>query len=212
MIETVDESNRRLDYLPAVQVAFDGTDLDVELLNGLDPGDGAIGTLASDAADKIEALFRHLDGKVHAYIIRELLRKALGDANATTVRPSGGVYFVMRTRLDQVDAIEQLAGGLCGVDFTVVPLINDKKRAEMIRRAYEAETVGELDALTAEITELLRGEPVTSRKAAALQAQLQDTIARTKEYEQLLSTQMSSAEFRITNVRNQIVRLFKHTK
>src|SRR5918996_2030849 len=81
----------------------------------------------------------------NSYAVRELIRRELTLANATLVRPTGGVYFVMRTNAPALDKVLLLGEQLEGTSVHALPLIDDAKQRQMVREAVENETVLEID-------------------------------------------------------------------
>lgn len=209
VVEEVDAANKRLSYSPVHQVAFDGTQIISGYLGVSLPG----GSTAADAtlAD-IRSGYDAQKGKLNSYAIREVIRRVLGRAQATTVRSGGGVYFVMADHVHHLAALEQLAGLIDGVSVHALPLIDDIKQRKMVKEAFEAETVGEIDRRLGEIDTILNGPEIPESRFLTLNQEMQDLIGKAETYSDLLEESMGNAEFRMQVYRKKMGAVLNHVK
>lgn len=208
VVEQVDGANKRLSYTPAVSLQFEsvGGIITIEALSA-QPDDQVM-----NVAELIEQDFQRERGMVNSYGIRDLIRTVLADTGATSVRPGGGVYFVMQSKVDYVDALDALSKVVRGVDVHSVPLIDDKRQREMVRKAVEAETVGEIDKTLAEIEEIMDGEEITVERFTVMTNRMLTLKGRTQEYAELLDEELGNTEFRIKVLETKMRQLYHHTK
>lgn len=207
VVERVDGGNQRLSYEPAVSLCFtsDTSMIETEILASGYPQ-------AENLADLIRDDFDTERGSVNAYAIRELCRKAILATNATIVRPGGGVYFVMQARVDRVEALEEMAEKMDGVEVHSLPLIDDGKQRAMLRRAIEAETVDEIDSTLAEIEKLMKGPEITFERYGQMVARMNDVKSKTGEYAELLDEALGNTDFRLTQYQRAMKKLLDHVK
>jgi len=189
--ERVDANNRKLGYTEVAELAFNRKTAVVTCTH-LGTGSGKAGALIRDKiCNDIKAEYEMNRGCLNGYAIRMLILRVLKEAcNATNVRyPSGGVYFVSEAHAGRLAALERLGEALSELGAVVhtLPLIDDKRQREMLRRAFESESVDAIDSLLAEITDLKKsGKKITMDRYASYVTQLNDLNTKTKQYTDLL--------------------------
>lgn len=209
--ETVDHSGKKLEYTQLRDLEFDrGTSLIT--VTDLPPNAGsAKDVIANEITLEVRAEFHAWRGMLTSYAIREYLRKTLLGLGATCVRD--GVYFIAEDKADKVIAVENFANGVNGSEFHSLPLLDDSKQREMIRRAFEAETQDAIDTMMADIKETRdAGKKITSDKYAEIITRFQELSLRTKEYEGLLETALDQAHSRLSLFQTAIVNFREHVK
>lgn len=202
--ETVDVQGEKLGHVNAAEVRFDKASgqLSVKVLDQ-DPNAIAV-------AEEIKANYATERGCVNEMSIRELIRKILNSVNATNVRgKGGGAYFVSRDHLDTVVALEQFANALpATVDLLVIPFLDDTKRREYVREAFEVECTGEIKALLNEVADLHQaGKPLSGDKFATFLEKYHAFRPQVKEYEGLLETQLGSVHSMLDILKVSIMKL-----
>lgn len=213
VVEEVDAANKRLSYTPVYEVAFDGTSIQSGYVGvGLHGGVPGASPSADAVLADIDSGFHAQKGKLNSYAIREVIRRVLGRSQATTVRSGGGVYFVMAAHVDHLAALEGLAERLDGVSVHSLPLLDDVKQRTMVKEAFEAETVGEIDRRLGEIDAILNGPEIPESKFLALNNEMQELIDKAESYSDLLEESMGNAEFRMKVYRKKMVSLLNHVK
>jgi hypothetical protein len=169
---------------------------------------------AASIAGQIRHDYEATKGTINSYGVRELIRKILLDVNATNVRgPGGGVYFVSNAHKATVDSLEQLASLIPG-DVLVhsLQLLDDGKQREMLRRAYESETAEEADRVVNEMAELAAEVKAGRRRLDHDRVNTYlEVLARyrgkAREYKQLLSSSLDTADSRLDIMQGQIQEL-----
>lgn len=190
VVEQVNASGVKLNLTPAVQVEYDAGNITLTHLSSpLGHHDQAMAV-----AELIEQDYDAQRNTVNAYGVRELIRRVILQSGATTVRPSGGVYFLTAAKADAIEALVKLADGIALVDVHPVPLIDDTRQREMLRKAVEAETIDKIDKTLGEIDKI---ESLTPQRYASLAAEMNELKAKTTEYVDLLDESLDAAQFRI---------------
>lgn len=207
VIETVDGNNKRLRFEPVLEVRFNPETSVIET----EPLKNRVPNGAWETEARIRNEFDHWKGAVHDYAVRSLFRDVVLGANAVQVRPSGGVYFVMRERLSPIERLEELAG-MMGITMSVVPLLDDGKQRDMLRKAFEADTIGEIDKTLTEIDKIMSGPKITTKRFAAMAKRRQELRELTEQYGRLLEDNLNGVELRLRAYDNHMQKLFHHTK
>jgi hypothetical protein len=170
--------------------------------------------VAMEIADEIRRKFAADKGTINSYGVRELIRKILTELNATNVRGGGGgVYFVAEEHGEVVDNLEKLAKRIPGMVLVhSLPLLDDSKQREMLKRAYESETTEEAHRMVNELAEL-EGEAkagtrkITSERVAHYVEALHQQRRKAKEYKKLLETSLDTAEAQLNIFQQQVMQL-----
>lgn len=165
---------------------------------------------ATEIADWVVVEYTNKRGTMNSYAVRELLRRIIGDLHGTNVRgKGGGVYFVSQVHGDVLDRVSEFATSMPGtVLFHSLPLIDDGTQRDMVRRAFESETVDEIERLVLEIQELTSsGKTITAERATVYTTALKDLKAKTEEYETLLSDTTGKARSGIKLFQRQVLKV-----
>lgn len=204
--ETVDASGETLDYEEVYELKYANGSLTSSPLGA---GDYTAGLIA----EEIEQDYLQTKGRVDGNALRTVIRKVMDQARATAVRPAGGVYFVMAQYSDLVEALEAAVEPIAGTQVHSLPLVDDKKQRDMLRRAYEAETVEEVERSLGEIAELLkREEEITSDQYARLSSRFSLLSTKNKEYMKLLQTTVDETDTKLDIYRLQMTQLLTKVK
>lgn len=210
--ETVDLKGRRLGYRELVKLEFDGATGKVTS-EDMAAALTTEATVAREIADGIIRDYKAERGCLDSYGIRELIRKTLLSLNATVVRPGGGVYFVMAHRTDKVEALEHLARLVDGVSVHSLPLLDDGKQRDMLRRAVEAESIDEIDRTVGEIVEIVKsGADISHAKFADFQKRYTTVVAKTQEYAKLLEEGSATTSIRLDIYAREMAQLLGRVK
>lgn len=165
------------------------------------PMDGGFqDTVCEEICKTIVADFWAWRGCLNSYAIREMVRRILLGMGATMVRDGGGVYFVSHEHQATLTALETFVSGLPGGStFHSLPLIDDQKQRDMIRRAYEAESTDAVDRMLGEISEIkTSGKKISPDKYAAMVTKFQELTSKTKDYETVLQDSLRATNSRLT--------------
>ena len=208
VVERVDSStNRRLDFTPVIELEFDPQKQDVttSLISGTNFHQGA-----QRIAYDITTNYQDWRGNLHAYVIRELIREIVLSTGATILKPTGGVYFVMHSQAQVLVNLEATLTTINGATLATLPLIDDTKQKELVRAAIEEETVGEIAKINIEITELLDGDPINSKRFVKMASRINAIKGRTGEYAELLDTTLDTTHLHMRALESNMQRLYRH--
>jgi hypothetical protein len=209
VVETVDGDNRKLDYQPATELHFDPDNPDRIQTKQFVRKFHRV----SAVIDDILSGYAHWRGKIASYTFRETIREIVTvGANALVVRSSGGLYFVPDDRMDLINRLDQLitqAPWVTGsAELTIIPLIDDQRQREMVKKAFEEEAVGELTKLTHECAELISSGSVSDRKFTAMNKRLRAAEARVGEYQTVLDDALDTASLRLRSAKAKMTKLY----
>lgn len=204
VIETVDPNGRRLEYVQPVDIEFkyDTTVspnvgvMKVAWINGYSP---LTHPLADHVVQEIKSEFSRWKGMFHDAIMRHWIKQTIIDMGATSVRPTGGIYFLEEKYAGQVEALESFItkhfppGGECHS----VEIPDTAKQREMVRRAIEAETTGAVEAMMAEVAELKASGKLTSKRYLEINLRVKNIRKKMEDYGKLLQRDMSAINSRV---------------
>lgn len=203
VVETVDGENRRLDYEPVLELEFDPEKPNKIVVNWLvtpQPKN------ARSVLDEIVSQYKFWRGKVHAYSMRSFLRDVVASTNATMVKQSGGLYFVMESKFDTISALDEIVTKhastedftTTNVSFDTVPLIDDSRTKEMLRAAFEDEAIRSIKEFQDEVDDLVGDDgTITDAKFASLAAKKNAIKAKAEEYATLLDDNLNGTSLRM---------------
>lgn len=191
--ETVDTEGRTLGYEEVFELHFAQRTSSINATSLV--GDPAPAALAVVQAVRDE--YAAKEGKVTPYTLRELIRKTLGRLNSTVLRD--GVYFVREAHYDTVAGLEAFISDLPGGStFHSLPLVDDRKQREMLRRSFEAESIGEVDRLLGEFRTINSGSgKITAERFSGLKVQADELRAKVADYSDLLDMAMEETASRL---------------
>lgn len=209
VVEHVDPSGRLVrqeDGLDYKQIL----DIDFEIDTSVSPNKGVIKVhwingfsptthpRAQLIVDEIRAEFDRWKGQFHDAIMRHWIKQTILGFGATSVRPTGGIYFLKEEFASQVEALETFItnhfppGGECNS----VEIPDTKKQREMVRRAIEAETTGAIEAMMVEVNEIKASGKLTAKQHVAMLARVKKLDAKMDDYSALLETDLSAVRTR----------------
>ena len=152
--------------------------------------------IVRDFINETNQSYRHLCDYLTPDAIRAVFRNYIAFLNAISVRPSGGVYFVHRTRQDTVDLLTELARRLSGgVALHSLPLIDTEEQRDMLSEAYQDEVEKEVEKLLGQVAEINakhKGK-IPPGKYAELQEAWNDLSERSKEYTTIFNARQERA-------------------
>ena len=201
--EQVDANGKKLGYTNVMDIEFyreSGMVVTRMLPECIDIHQRNIGyTMAREIKDEY-VLWR---GKLGSYAIREFVRRVVVSLGGTSVRDSGAVYFVPDASSDKIKALKDFINDIPGdSSMVIVPLPDDREQRTMLKRAFQAETVGEIDAAMVEIMKAQneakqKGKKPSKTIADNFLKQFGDMVGRTKNYQSLLEDELHEIETRI---------------
>lgn len=216
--EEVDKRGKRLSYRELYYVDFNRADSAITfgpLVSPIVSGTGGTGITECDLmCREILAEYHAWRGHLNSYAIRELIRRILISLGATLVRDGGGVYFLAEDRASKLESIQQFVDALPGTStFHSLPLIDDAKQRTMVKRAFEAETIGAVDKGMADITEIMTSAgQISSDRYASILTDFQALTAKTETYERMLEDSLSETKDRLRLYQTQVVNLRSRVK
>lgn len=144
-------------------------------------------------ATSVKSEFLKWRGKLNSYAIREFVRKLLLSWSATCVRD--GMYFLPESKAGDLDGLDGFANSIAGVDFHSMPLVDNARQREMVRKAFQSETVEQIHAQMGEIAELRKaGKKISQDRYAKIITDYQAIMAHTQEYEEVLEVEMQEVQ------------------
>lgn len=207
--EQVDTEGHTLGYEELVELHFHRptTGLNINFLTN-DPAQNTNPTVVG-IINEISHSMAKLNNAATPYAIRSVVRKTLMGMNATEVRASGGVYFVRATYANEVAAMEKVITALPGGStFHSIPLIDDGKQRQMLRHAFEEESIGAIDGLLGEISDILKqGTKITSDKFADFKSQYDGLKRKVVDYSDLLDEALEATASRLEIMENALFTL-----
>lgn len=183
--------------------------------------DGSVSTsciqdvVAQAIAQQVKTAYQANRGMLDSNGIRALLRKVILGVNGVNVRGNGGgIYFVSQDNAPTLKNLEGFAATIPNVALLhTLPLIDDAKQRDMLKRAFESETVDEIEHLISEIADLEKvGKPITANALASYTGQLKALRSKTQEYMNLLDDKTAQANSSINIFERQILRLMTLVK
>lgn len=170
---------------------------------------------ADTICDNIDVYYHANLNKLTAYAVREYVRKLLErQLHAIKVRSSGGVYFVSKDKSPVVEAIDSIVNGLdSSANFHIMPLVDDSKQREMLKAAFEDESIGEIDSLLGDITDILKSDKrITADRYAGFQASFTELRKKIVSYSDLLDEAMEATASRLEIAQTQMFELLAKVK
>lgn len=152
--ETVDAQGKELGYEEVAKLVYD-------LKNSSFQTRWVVGSplpIEKDIIHAVSSYYAEWAFRATTYSIREFIRKNLEwHLHSIKVRPSGGVYFVQEQYSDTLMALEGVINDV-GATFHSLPLPDNSKQREMVRAAFEEESVSDINAMMEEMTQVLKGD------------------------------------------------------
>lgn len=154
--------------------------------------------LKGDEEDEVRAFIRKMEDdykffSVHYYTqaIRDMVRNYVLSLNSISLRSSGGVYFVHKSRrktlLRLAELINNKVGSGCRIHM--MPLVDAGYQREMLTEAFQDQVEKQCDKLlttVATINDQYQGKKIPPTKYAELQEAYNETLTSTEEYTRVL--------------------------
>lgn len=201
VVETVDTSGHALDYSECVSIHYDRQAQSINVKPICDSA-GTPHLASEDPAvlavvQEVRDLYSHWFNMLTPYAVREHIRRLVRNMGATILRD--GVYFVPQEHADKVEALEKIVefvGG--GSMFHSLPLVDDRKQRKMLRAAFEEDSVGQIDAMLAEIGNIFRNDrKISSATFADYKVAYDGLRGKIANYSDLLDEAMETTASRL---------------
>lgn len=213
--ETLDASGHTLNYDELVRITFNRKSEKLRFNNvddNTDTDDPNVNEIVTAIIDYIK-----VEGdRITPYAVRESVRRFMErELGAIKVRPSGGVYFVNEKHAAEVEALDKTINSFEGsAAFHFLPLLDDSKQREMLRAAFEAESVGAIDSLIGEMVEITKksDKKITSNQFAAFKVEYDRLRTKIVDYSDLLDEKMELSATRLEVMQQVLVELMTHVE
>lgn len=208
--EEVDSAGHKLSYDELCRVRYNAVDNQIAFEDLTD-----IDLICSEVKQDIRAYFTNWADRLTAYAIREYVRKYLDKKlYAIRVRPSGGIYFVTKEYATQVEAIATVINNMGGTStFHQLPLVDDGRQREMLRAAFEDESVGECQRLIGEMADIINSDKkITADTWANYKAEYDAMRKKVVDYSDLLDEKMGETAMSLEIVKKTMTKLMTSIK
>jgi hypothetical protein len=201
--ERVDKTGHKLDYVELTTVFYD------KATESIYHEHIEADAVADEVLEAIYDYYTEHHGMVTPYVMREAVRKALeGPLQAVSLKPGQGIYFVYQGHTEALERIEGLLAEIDGAFLHPVPLPDVKKQREMLRSAYEAESLDEVDKLIGEMAEhVAAGKKMTLDTVTRYRVAYDEMSEKLSLYSGLLNHGMDMTQSRLDIMQNQIKKL-----
>ncbi len=147
--------------------------------------------------------------------IRDLIRTEIEEQQlGIPCKPGAGIYFVFDEQFSRVEKLGGLLGEFAqhGLEFHTVPLVDVESQRDMIIKAFETETLGEVDQLMADMTATLKGErgKITLAVAKSFTRDFKRLNDRLSEFSDQLEQKFEQVGDRLDLMRAQTVKLVEN--
>lgn len=153
--------------------------------------------------------------RITPYAVREFTRKYLERTlKATKVRPSGGVYFVSESVAASIEALDSTLNSLgYGASFHYLPVVDDSKQREMLKRAFEEESVDQIDKLIGEMTEIIKSKKkISSDHFANFKVEYDSLKQKLLSYREILDDSLDNTDNRLGIMETVLMNLISNVK
>ncbi|GAC1646596.1 MAG: hypothetical protein NVS9B15_04770 [Acidobacteriaceae bacterium] len=210
--EKVDSARTdKLRYVVLADIKYDKT---TEAIATQHTGDPVFESISTEVGSRVQNYYNFWRGHLPDQPIRQLVRSCLDGWNATAVRASGGIYFVAQDEHENLEKLETLINSLPRCSFHVLPLIDDRKQREMLKQAFEDESIGEVDKLIGDIQDVLADpeKRITENAAMKVQERFYKLMGKTANYSDLLDEAMEMTAARLEVLQGTVQELFQRIR
>jgi hypothetical protein len=158
--------------------------------------------------ERVEHWKTHLDSHAVRSFVREYIYLLAG----TCVRESGGVYFISQKHAETISKLTQWVRSI-GSDLHSLPLLDLVDQREMLLRAFEEETMSEVDRLSGEMSKILGSDKsITQATFDSYIAQAVNLMAKSDEYAGMLNARLDDTNIRLEMFKRQTLTLSGRVK
>ena len=199
--ESRDAEGEQLDYDELVKLRFMRKSEKIVVEAITDEGlDWTQDVIAVQIVEDVKSYFNSQTGILTAFAIRKYIRDLIhAEVYGISVKDSGGVYFVGSKFANIVAILCGIIDGLAGSSFQMVPLVDDSKQRELLKAAFEEDSVGKIDGLIGKMSDILKGKEkaLTTDAYATFKAEFDLIKHRVLEYSDLLDEAMETTASRL---------------
>ena len=149
-----------------------------------------------------EDLYEDLRVNYEGEHLRRSVQQTLLDMRVTTVRPSGGVYFVPVSQKEKLDCLGALMKAL-GQEWFTLPVVDAEDTRDMVRRKF----ADQINDAVKSMTGALGAEKISQSQVSSLIDQAKRLIEDVGEYEGVLDQNLQDLRSRVEIVKLQMVSL-----
>lgn len=138
--------------------------------------------------NKVNADYETYKTYLYDQPLRQMVREYVEGLNAVSVRPSGGLYFIHRSRWDEVRRLQALVEGLHdGCTLVLAPLPDLPEMREMLVEAFQDEIVDDVTKLVEAIqADRAAGKAVKADTISKYSDTVRTIAARAEEHTRVL--------------------------
>lgn len=139
------------------------------------------------ATEDMKARYHEMCAFLDSNAIRAIVRNYVVDLNAISVKASGGVYFVHKSRQVELDKLRKFVQQI-GSNFHTLPLVDTEEQREMLSDAFQNEVEDEVGALLKDIAAIneKHKDGVPAAKYKEISTRFSTVVERSEEYTGLL--------------------------
>lgn len=186
--EIVDSNGHELSYIEVASLIYDRSTETIDYQSKI--------VLSDTEKDVIKDVYDYFKAEadiVTPYAIREFVRKGIEwHLHAIKVRESGGIYFVQEQFSSQLLALSDAVNNIGGT-FHDLPLLDDSKQREMLRKAFEDESLDDVNVMLAEIADILKNnKTISQNRFIDMKERYNKLIKKVLEYSNILDEAMTT--------------------
>ncbi|WP_047981734.1 DUF6744 family protein [Ornithinibacillus contaminans] len=202
VIETVDQSGKRLEYNSNAAVIK------------LDKNDGSIKVEVQEGQEQAEQLAREAEERFEKYStyyasqnLRIMIAKILGSLAPTQVRPNGGVYFIPSTYENELGKLNDLVNLLNNSEAYSIPLFDTKDNRGMVNKKLHDDMLSVMKHCDSVLNK--EGIPLSQVKEAIAEAKrIADTF---KTYQSVVNLDVEVLSKNLNSIRSKSMLLIQKT-
>lgn len=186
--EIVDSNGHELSYLEVASLIYDRATETIDYKTKV--------PLSDTERDIIQDVYDYFSSEAEIatpYSVREFVRKGIEwHLHAIKVRPSGGIYFVQEQFYQELSGLSNVVNNIGGT-FHDLPLIDDSKQREMLRKAFEDESLDDVNIMLGEMSEIIKNNKTISEdRYVDLMERYKKLTKKVKEYSDILDEAMTN--------------------
>jgi hypothetical protein len=186
--EIVDSNGHELSYMEVASLIYNRSTESIDYQTKV--------VLSTTEQDIVQDVYNYVKAEadiVTPYAIREFIRKGIEwYLHAIKVRPSGGLYFVQEQFYTELTGLSNAVNNIGGT-FHDLPLLDDSKQREMLRKAFEDESLDDVNVMLGEMAEILKSNKMISQdRFVDMKDRYHKLIKKVKEYSDILDEAMTT--------------------
>lgn len=157
--------------------------------------------------------FEHWKTHLDTHAVRTFVREYLYALSGVCVRESGGVYFVRQSHAATIGSLAQWVKSI-GSDLHALPLLDLVDQRQMLLKAFEEETIAEVERLSAELSKILSNpdRSITEDTFAQYRDKASELIAKADEYSSMLGMKLKRSGTELEMFKMQTLQLASRVK